>query len=250
MARPEHRVPDTTSGRRRMAVIVTSTLLGGMIAAVGVIGSEALEPRLTESARSALDDAGFASVEVRFDGREAFLSSASATADRLTAAERVVEQVDGVRWATVVDDVDADSGEVSTPTPTATPTPTPTETPLDPATARMLESTELLFEADSVTLTEAALAQVAQVAAVLTERPDLRLTVTGHIAIATGTEAEAVAFSAVRAQAVVDELLRNGVRPDQLTVAGAGSGDPVGDNATPEGAASNRRVTFTIQEDS
>ena len=41
MARPEHRVPDTTSGARRMAVIVTATLLGGMIAAVGVIGSEA-----------------------------------------------------------------------------------------------------------------------------------------------------------------------------------------------------------------
>lgn len=248
MARPEHRVPDTTSGTRRMALIVTSTLLGGMIAAVGVIGSEALEPRLTENARSALDDAGFTSVEVRFDGREAFLSSPSATAERLTAAERVVEDIEGVRWATIVDDVDEDAGGASTPTPTATPT--PTEEPLDPATARLLETTDVLFDADSVSLTDAALSQVAQVAAVLTEHPELRLIVTGHIAIATGTEAEAIAFSAVRAQAVADELLRSGVRPDQLSVAGAGSGDPVGDNATPEGAASNRRVTFTIQEDS
>ncbi len=252
MARPEHRVPDATSGTRRMAVIVTSTLLGGMIAAVGVIGSEALEPRLTENARAALDDAGFTSVEVQFDGREAFLSSPSATGERLTAAALVVEEVGGVRWTTVVDDVDvgAGTGGAGTPTPTPTATPTPTEEPLDPATARLLETTDVLFDADSVSLNDAALSQVRQIASELTEHPELRLTVTGHIAIATGTEAEAIAFSAVRAQAVADELMRGGVRPDRLTVVGAGSGGPVGDNATPEGAASNRRVTFTIQEDS
>jgi outer membrane protein OmpA-like peptidoglycan-associated protein len=246
---PEHRAPDTTSGTRRMAVIVTSTLLGGMIAAVGVIGSEALEPQLTANARAALDDAGFTSVDVRFDGREAFLSSPTSTSGRLAAADRVVEEVDGVRWATVVSDADAVGGGVSTPTPTATPSPTPTTVPLDPATARWLAETDVLFAADSVTLDDAALTQLSQVAALLTDRSDVRLIVTGHIAIATGTEAEAIAFSQVRAQAVVDELLRRGATPDQLTVVGAGSSDPVGDNATPEGAAANRRVTFAIQED-
>ena len=112
---PEHREPDTTSGARRMAVIVTSTLLGGMIAAVGVIGSEALEPRLTANARAALDDAGFTSVDVRFDGREAFLSSPTSTSGRLAAAERVVEDVEGVRWATVVTDADAGCTAASAP---------------------------------------------------------------------------------------------------------------------------------------
>jgi outer membrane protein OmpA-like peptidoglycan-associated protein len=246
---PEHRATDPTSGTRRMAVIVTSTLLGGMIAAVGVIGSEALEPQLTENARAALDAAGFTSVDVRFDGREAFLSSPTSSSGRLAAAERVVEEVDGVRWATVVGDADAEGGGVSTPTPTATPSPTPTAVPLDPATARWLAGTDVLFAADSVALTDAALTQLSQVAALLTDRPDVRLTVTGHIAIPTGTEAEAIAFSAVRAQVVVDELLRQGAKPGQLTVVGAGSADAVGDNSTPEGAAANRRVTFTIQED-
>ncbi len=244
---PEHRVPDSTSGARRWAVIVTSTILGGMIAAVGVIGSEALEPRLTESARAALDDAGFTSVGVRFDGREAFLSSASATPERLAAAERVVEELEGVRWATVDDGIGTGDGAVSTPTPTATPT--PAEEPLDPATVSLLTGMAVLFDADSVALSDTALAQLSTVAALLTEHPELRVTVTGHIAIATGTEADAIAFSALRAQAVVDELLRRGATPGQLRVVGAGSGDSVGDNATPEGAASNRRVTFAIQED-
>ncbi len=246
---PEHRAPDPTSGPRRLAVIVTSTLLGGMIAAVGVIGSEALEPRLTANARAALDDAGFTSVDVRFDGREAFLSSPTSSQSRLAAAERVVEDVDGVRWATVETDAGAGGGVVSTPTPTATPSPTPTSETLDPETRQWLEDTDVLFDADSAALTDAALGQLTQVAALLVDQPELRLIVTGHIAIATGTEADAVAFSALRAQVVVDELLRRGAKPGQLTVVGAGSDDAVGDNATPEGAAANRRVSFAIEED-
>ena len=140
------------------------------------------------------------------------------------------------------------AGGASTPTPTATPT--PTQVPLDPVTERWLTSTDVLFGPDSIALTDAAMTQLSQVAALLADRPDLRLTVTGHIAIATGTEADAIAFSQLRAQTVVDELLRRGASPDQLTVVGAGSADAVGDNATPDGAASNRRVTFAIQEDS
>ena len=248
MARPDHRTPDPTAGPRRMAVIVTSTLLGGMIAAVGVIGSEALEPQLTENARAALDDAGFTTVDVRFDGREAFLSSLTTSSGRLAAADRVVEQLEGVRWATVVSDSDPAGPGVSTPIPTATPT--PTDVPLDPATERLVTETAVLFGPDSITVTDDALARLAPIAALLTDRPDLRLTVTGHIAIPTGTEADAIAFSELRAQAVVDELLRRGARPGQLTVVGAGASDAIGDNATPEGAASNRRVTFAIQEDS
>jgi outer membrane protein OmpA-like peptidoglycan-associated protein len=249
MARPEHRVPDTTSSAQRMAVIVTATLLGGIIAAVGVIGSEVMEPRLTENARTALDDAGFTSVDVRFDGREAFISSLTSSPGRLAAAERIVEEIDGVRWASVVGDAHAGAGGVSTPTPTATPSPTPTQVQLDPATVRWLESTDVLFGADSVALTDASRTQLSQVAALLTDVPTLRLIVTGHVAIPTGTEADAIAFSELRAQAVVDELLRSGVSPDQLIVVGAGSSEAVGNNATAEGAASNRRVSFAIQED-
>jgi len=246
MARPEHRSPDPTSGARRMAVIVTATVLGGMIAAVGVIGSQALEPRLTQSARTALIDAGFSSVQVRFDGREAFLSSATATAARLDAAKDVVEQVDGVRWATVVG-ADATPGATSTPTPTPSPTPTPTP---DAETIGTLTSTEVLFEPDSTVLSAAALSQLSQVAGILTEFPELRLSVTGHVAIPTGTPADAIAFSELRAQAVIDELVRLGVAPSRLEVVGAGTDDAVGDNSTPEGAARNRRVTFELQEGS
>lgn len=82
-------------------MIITATLLGGMIAAVGLIGSDSLEPKLTAAAQGALRDAGLDGVDVRFDGREAFLTAAGATPAQLAQAERIVEAVPGVRWATV-----------------------------------------------------------------------------------------------------------------------------------------------------
>jgi outer membrane protein OmpA-like peptidoglycan-associated protein len=107
-----------------------------------------------------------------------------------------------------------------------------------------------MFAADSTALPDRATTQLSRIAAALTDYPDLRLTVTGHIAIPTGTPADAIAFSEARAQAVVDELVRLGVAVSRLDVVGAGAADPVGDNATAEGAALNRRVTFSIEEDS
>jgi len=86
----------------RLAVIISSTVLGGLIAATAVIGSNALEPKLAAAAEAALREAGISGIQVRFDGREAFLSSAQATPGEFSEAERVVESVDGVRWATVV----------------------------------------------------------------------------------------------------------------------------------------------------
>ena len=70
------------------------------------------------------------------------------------------------------------------------------------------------------------------------------------IAIPVGTEDDAIAFSLQRAQAVADALIADGIAPERIALAGAGSSQPVGDNATAEGAAANRRVTVLIMEGS
>jgi outer membrane protein OmpA-like peptidoglycan-associated protein len=87
----------------RLAVIITATLLGGMIAAVAVVGSSALEAPLTSAARDALREEGISGVAVRFEGREAVLTSLGASAQQLTAAGRVVQAIDGVRWVSIDD---------------------------------------------------------------------------------------------------------------------------------------------------
>lgn len=329
----------------RLAMIITATLLGGMIAAVAVVGANALEPRLTQAAEAALRDADIAGVAVRFDGREAFLTSSSATPAQLLAAERVVEGVEGVRWATVsrsgpaaapatltvledpagnvvvegtagtaaeasaiqdaavsafgpgtvaqitvtdgvavpswsgsepelfaglvqVDHVaftlEADgaqlAGEAADPQAVtaqveAALDPVPLVSSLEPAgptpdEAAVINTTVIRFVADSVTLDATARQQVADLADALRRFPAIGVELTGHIAIPVGTEADAIAFSAQRAQAVADALVTEGIAADRIAIEGAGSSRPVGDNATADGAAANRRVTVLIMEGS
>ncbi len=49
-------------------------------------------------------------------------------------------------------------------------------------------------------------------------------------------------LSVNRAMTVVKRLIRKGVNPDQLTVAGRGATAPLGDNGTSEGRSKNRRT--------
>jgi outer membrane protein OmpA-like peptidoglycan-associated protein len=333
-----HRLRTTTPPR--LAVIITATLLGGMIAAVGVVGSNAIELPLTETAQAALRDAGIAGVGVRFDGREAVLTSAGASGADLADAERLVEALDGVRWVTVVEadpatlptlSVTQDPGGVVTIAGTvgtedeasafeeaaiaafgdgtavelvvvdgvapaiwaarvpelfaalgeveqvsfalASSGATLTGAAVDPPTAQAaveaaldsiplqatlsqagptadetaaINGTVILFVADSVTLDPAARRRVDDLAELLVRYPSVRVTLTGHIAIPVGSEAEAVRFSERRAQAVADALVAGGVDVARIDVVGAGSSRPVGDNGTQAGAAANRRVTVLI----
>jgi OOP family OmpA-OmpF porin len=326
----------------RLGVIITATLLGGMIAAVGLIGSDALEPKLTEAAEIALRDAGLSRVDVRFDGREAFLSSTGATPAQLAQAERVVEAVAGVRWAVIeqpeeipaptltvtqgADGVVTVTGTVGTAAqasalqdaavaafgpgtvaevavvdgvPTASWTqnagdlfaglaqvgdldfgidadgamltgasadpaaaeqtiaasvaPLPLTAALQqsgptPDEAAVINGTIIRFTADSVTLDAEARQKAAELADALRRFPEIGVTLTGHIAIPVGTEDDAIAFSLRRAQAVADALVADGIAADRIELAGAGSSQPVGDNATADGAAANRRVTVLIME--
>ncbi|CAN5388076.1 hypothetical protein BH11ACT3_BH11ACT3_11320 [soil metagenome] len=247
MAKQPVPAPAATPGQR-IAIIALSTVLGGVIAMGCVFGSAMIEPGLTSAAQSALVDAGVAGVNVRFEGREAFLSGVEASPAVLARAQTVVEQVDGVRWATVEPD---GGGPIvtSTPSPSPTPTPTPTPTAVLPTEEEQayLTSTNIYFEADSVALTPQATATLEQIAAILIRYDALGVEVTGHIAIPVGTEADAIAFSERRAQAAVDYLASVGVDPASMTILGVGTADAIGDNGTPDGAASNRRVNFTIK---
>ncbi len=80
---------------------------------------------------------------------------------------------------------------------------------------------------------------------VLTEFPSIRLEVSGH----TSSEGDAQTnqqLSQDRAQAVKDYLVQKGVDPARIQVRGAGSSEPIADNATPAGRMKNRRIEFRI----
>ena len=55
-------------------------------------------------------------------------------------------------------------------------------------------------------------------------------------------------LSAERARTVADFLVAQGVAAERLTHAGYGPANPVGDNATAEGRAKNRRVELILNQ--
>jgi outer membrane protein OmpA-like peptidoglycan-associated protein len=198
------------TGARRIAVIAVASMLGGTIAAVAVVGSEAMGAGLTERAGAALRDAGITGAAVRVEGREAYLTVGDGSdAD---AAERVVADVPGIRWV-IIEPAPAPTSE---PSPTAPPAPT-----LPPAdVVDELEAAEIVFAPDSTALDADGLRTVARLAVVLTRYPDAGVRLTGHVATVTGTPEAAREVALRRAQAVADGLVAAGIEPARIETLG------------------------------
>ncbi|MGJ4803314.1 OmpA family protein [Luteimonas sp. SDU82] len=97
------------------------------------------------------------------------------------------------------------------------------------------------FAVDSAEILPDSRPQIEQVHALLQQDPALRLAVEGHTDN-TGIAARNRELSQERAQAVVAALAEQGIDATRLSAAGFGDTRPVGDNATDEGRARNRRV--------
>jgi len=80
-----------------------------------------------------------------------------------------------------------------------------------------------------------------RVAASLAASPDLKVEVAGYTD-SRGSRAGNVRLSQARAKAVADYLIGKGIAAGRLTAKGYGPDKPIGDNATEEGRARNRRV--------
>jgi outer membrane protein OmpA-like peptidoglycan-associated protein len=86
---------------------------------------------------------------------------------------------------------------------------------------------------------------VSRFSGIVASYPDLRFSVEGHTD-SVGSVASNDALSLRRATAVRDYLISQGVRASSIDVAGFGSSNPNGDNATAEGRARNRRVEIVV----
>jgi OOP family OmpA-OmpF porin len=114
------------------------------------------------------------------------------------------------------------------------------------ATARLLASGGITFVRGESRLTRSAVRLLDQLAALALHCIDeggLQLEIGGHTDDV-GNDADNLALSEERAAAVLSALARRGVEPDAMTTVGHGETRPIADNATEEGRAKNRRITF------
>lgn len=101
------------------------------------------------------------------------------------------------------------------------------------------------FATDSTEITADAAGALDIGIAILARDPSIGMLVTGHTD-SEGPEEYNLNLSTARAQSVVDYFVAGGIDPARLVATGAGESQPVGDNATEEGRAQNRRVEFAF----
>jgi outer membrane protein OmpA-like peptidoglycan-associated protein len=109
-----------------------------------------------------------------------------------------------------------------------------------------LTGNDLRFDFDQAAIRPGDEARLQQLARVLKEYPDHRLTEAGHTD-STGSDAYNEALSQRRAQSVSSFLIHAGVPPTSFVgLRGYGETQPIAPNTTPDGRAQNRRVELTI----
>jgi len=97
----------------------------------------------------------------------------------------------------------------------------------------------------SVQLAPGSSAVLDEAVAMLKKYPTVRIEISGHTD-SSGDGAQNRALSQKRADAVRDYLIQRGIAAGRLDSKGYGSDFPIGNNATPEGKAQNRRVEFKL----
>lgn len=101
------------------------------------------------------------------------------------------------------------------------------------------------FSSAGVTIDDASLAQLENLAAAMNDCPQFKLEITGH-SDSSGRAAGNEFLSRRRADAVLSVLTDNGVAPRRLRSRGAGEAEPLASNATPEGRRRNRRIEIDL----
>lgn len=103
-----------------------------------------------------------------------------------------------------------------------------------------------MFQSNQSELSPAARESMAKVADAVAQQPaSTQIRVEGYTD-SEGTEAGNDALSEKRAQSVADQLVAHGIDQQRIEIIGRGESNPVRDNATPTGRASNRHVDLTI----
>ncbi len=115
------------------------------------------------------------------------------------------------------------------------------------ARGTVMSLSDILFDFDQAVLRREAELNLAKVAVILEQYPEMHIRIEGHTDNV-GTEAYNQKLSERRARAVYDFLVSQGVPADRMETVGFGMSQPVASNETPEGRQKNRRVDLVIRE--
>ncbi len=115
--------------------------------------------------------------------------------------------------------------------------------------ARALSIQVINFELDKAIIPEVNKPFLDRAATIIQQVPDMELMIIGHTDNQ-ASNAYNMNLSRERAEAVREYLISKGVDASKLTTKGMGETDPIADNSTEQGRFRNRRIEFTVYDES
>jgi outer membrane protein OmpA-like peptidoglycan-associated protein len=110
-------------------------------------------------------------------------------------------------------------------------------------------SGELLFPSGEREISPIARKSLDQVAHALAEQPSSTTFQVEGYTDDTGSPQQNEQLAQQRAKAVADHLVESGIDPSRIQVVSHGEHDPIANNDTPEGRATNRRVEIVVEQE-
>lgn len=115
--------------------------------------------------------------------------------------------------------------------------------------ARALSLQVINFELDKAAIPDVNKPFLDRAAKIITQTPNMQLTITGNTD-SLASDAYNLDLSRQRAESVKEYLVSKGVDPSKLVTKGAGESNPIADNSTEQGRFRNRRIGFTVYDES
>ncbi|HEX7572684.1 MAG TPA: OmpA family protein [Bacteroidota bacterium] len=131
--------------------------------------------------------------------------------------------------------------------PLTSPRVSPRESPLLLVKGKSLILKGVNFELNRAALTSESEPVLTAVFNALLASPDIEVLIVGHTDLA-GSRDFNQSLSFHRAQAVYTWLVKRGISPKRLMVAGKGADEPISDNFTMQGRAANRRIELRVMK--
>jgi len=184
---------------------------------LGVAPSDQIHDDVIDSALSTLSDLSLVErISVSADTPKEAIEAATQTTDKPTSPTLAAESVDdGQQQAVLRSALDA------------------------------LQMKRILFESGSNVLTAQSEQTVKAMSEVFAQFPEINIEIEGHTD-SSGASSNNLRLSQLRANAVRDYIIQQGIAAERLIAYGFGDGVPIADNGTAAGRKLNRRIEFNF----
>lgn len=229
--------------------LATLGFMVGMIAMTVIWKQNAIEVDLIQRTRQTLDQLGFLEVQVQFNGRDGILFIPANDEKPLESYLPRLKAIEGIREIQTQIQPSLPTQSIGFNTSASNLNENGLYIPPQDHPLEKINLANIRFHYAQATLTSDSFGVLNKLVLEIKKYPTVKIEISAHTDNS-GTALGNLAMSQARAQTVVNYLISNGIKPEQLVAVGYGSSRPIATNTTRAGRTTNQRIALAVLKDS